>query len=241
MLLAYFDSVEHSYVKRVVDMLNAVVVDMRQEASCKEFKETIRRFSKAANKRVVSLNTYIDALFSKYSRMVVIRLDLSYEIGYFRGGRSLKDGLVEAKADWVKLQRDIHTGVPVDGMLGFACKLEYAHLTGFHFHLLLFYDGSLHCQDITLARSVGEHWHRVVTEGRGRYDNCNARKYPKPGVGVISHRGTTLRQNLKGIVAEYLAKVDYLKQPSSECGRVFFRGNMPKARGCKRGRPRLVV
>lgn len=241
LLLACLDKIEPFEVESVVDMLNDLVFDMRREASSKSFRKVVRKLVKAARRREKSLDAYIDALFARYSRMVVIRLDLSYEVGYFRGGRDLISGLIEAKADWVKLQRDLHMDRPVKSMLGFACKLEYAHLTGFHFHLLLFYHGSEHCYDINMAKSIGEYWHQVVTEGRGRYDNCNARKYPERGVGPISHGDTVKLLILKGVVAEYLTKVDYLKQLSPECGRTFFRGNMPKKRGHNRGRPRSIV
>ncbi|WP_347507088.1 YagK/YfjJ domain-containing protein [Pseudomonas anguilliseptica] len=225
-------------VKLTAALLNGLVDDIRREASSKLFKETLRRFSNAAKKRGKSLNDYIDALYRKYSRLLVIRLELSYEMGYFRKSRDLKECLEEVKADWVRLQTDLHLGKPVEGMVGFACKLEYAHLTGFHYHLLLFFDGSSHRQDITLSRLIGEHWHLEITAGKGRYHNCNARTYRTIGIGQICWNETEKLNTLKGVVADYLVKVDYLLRLSPGCGRTFFRGNMPKNRWSRRGRPR---
>ena len=117
--------------------------------------------------------------------------------------------------------------------------MEYAHLTGFHFHLLVFYCGSKHREDITLAKALGEHWVQKITRGNGRYRNCNAKSYPERGLGSISWFELSRIKILKTLVADYLVKVDYLWRFSPEWGRAFFRGNMPSPRDGKRGRPRV--
>lgn len=213
-------------------IMNGIVADMRQEASQPDFKATIKRFAKASQERTASLARYIDAQFAKKSRLVVIRVDLSYEMGFFRG-RDLRDSLEGVKQDWAKMRQDLTKGVPIPSLLGYACKLEYAHRSGFHFHLLVFYSGASYRQDAVLARLIGEHWQRVVSEGRGRYFNCNAKKdrYKYPGIGVISRSDIGLILNLKQHVADYLAKVDYWLRLPIACGRSFFRGVMPSSRG----------
>jgi len=227
-------------VPQAVEALNRLVEDMRKTALDHKFKRLVRGFSKAASKRAKSLDAYIDALFEKHSRLVVIRLDLSYQSGLFGREESLQGALLQVKGDWARMQRDMHKGVPIKGLLGFACKLEYGHRKGFHFHLLAFYDGATYCKDIVLARLLGVHWHNVITKGEGRYFNCNTQKwkYRYRGVGVVGHLDAELIQNLKGVVAGYLTKVDYWVRFSPRCGRSFFRGNMPKLIGVKRGRPR---
>ncbi|MNN06360.1 hypothetical protein D3C81_1191490 [compost metagenome] len=223
--------------------MNSLVEDLRGKAAGRGFKKIINKFVRAENKRSKSLEKYIDALFEKHSRMVVVRLDLSYETGFLRGRNELLKYLDQVKGDWAKLQGDLHKGTPIKGMLGFACKLEYGHLKGFHFHLLVFYDGALYRKDVILAKLIGEHWRWGITQGKGRYFNCNNKKesYRFPGVGVISRFDTDLISNLKTVVAAYLVKTDYWLRFSPECGRSFFRGNMPKFEGVKRGRPRGVV
>lgn len=209
-------------------IMNNLVADMRRQANRTEFKATLKRFAKAARKRAASLDCYIDALFAKHSRLVVLRVDLSYEKDFFQGD-DLQENLAEVKKDWSRLWRDLNKGVPIPGMLGFACKLEHAHRSGFHFHLLVFYSGSRYRQDIVLARLIGEHWRQVVTEGRGRYFNCNAKKgrYKYPGLGVVGRSDLELIRNLKGHVCRYLAKIDYWLRIPSLRGRSFFRGKMP--------------
>lgn len=229
-------------IDKAVCFLNELVDDIKSEAHSAQFKQTIRRFDKAARKRSKSLNEYVEALFNKHSRLLVVRVDLSYRSECFQA-EELQEKVRQVKNDWSKMQRDLYKGVPVPGMLGFACKLEYGHLKGFHFHLLVFYDGARYRKDIVLANLIGKHWAEVITNGRGMYHNCNKNKgkYKRLGIGVINHYESDLIYNLKLYVAEYLVKIDYWVRLMPECGRVFFRGNMPKIEASRRGRPRMPV
>ena len=220
--------------------MNALVEFVRLELSSDAFKGVLKRFRKASLKRINSLEGYIDALFAQHSRILVVRVDLSYQSGFVSGREDFYSDVKKVKAHWAKMQKDLHKGTPVDGLLGFACKLEYGQLKGFHFHLLLFYNGSNHRQDGVLARMVGEYWRDSITAGAGRYFNCNAvkEKYRYLGVGMISFNQLDRVSALKNRVASYLTKVDYWIRLSPESGRSFFRGNMPKLRSVKRGRPR---
>ena len=221
--------------------MNDLVEFVRLELSSDAFKAVMKRFRKASFKRVNSLEGYIDALFAQHSRMLVVRVDLSYQSGYVSGREDFYGDVKKVKAHWAKMQKDLHKGIPVDGLLGFACKLEYGQLKGFHFHLLLFYNGSNHRQDGVLARMIGEYWRDSITVGAGRYYNCNAvkDKYRYLGIGMISFNQLDRVSALKNRVASYLTKVDYWIRLSPESGRSFFRGNMPKLKSVKRGRPRV--
>lgn len=221
--------------------MNDLVEFVRLELTSDAFKAVLKRFRKASFKRVNSLEGYIDALFAKHSRMLVVRVDLSYQSGFVSGRKEFYDHVKKVKVHWAKMQKDLHKGIPVDGLLGFACKLEYGQLKGFHFHLLLFYNGSNHRQDGVLARMVGEYWRDSITAGAGRYFNCNAvkDKYRYLGIGMISFNQLDRVSALKNRVASYLTKVDYWIRLSPESGRSFFRGNMPKPKSVKRGRPRV--
>lgn len=240
LLLSSTAKILPSEVSKEVATMNSLVEELRKGAAGCEFKALIKKFVSAEDKRAKSLEQYIDALFEKHSRMVVIRLDLSYQVGFFSDHKYLKIDLARVKEDWAKLQGDLHKGVPIKGMLGFACKLEYGHLKGFHYHLLVFYNGANYREDTVLARLIGEHWWREITKGTGRYFNCNKKKseYRFLGIGVISWFNIDLVSNLKARVAAYLVKTDYWLRFSPGCGRSFFRGNMPKLKSVKRGRPR---
>jgi hypothetical protein len=116
-------------------------------------------------------------------------------------------------------------------MVGFAWKLEYGLDKGFHYHLLLLFDGSRRQQDVKIAMDIGEYWKHEITSGEGVYWNCNARKsdYKACGVGRISRNDIELRAILKDKVALYLTKVDViLKLVMPDNHRSYGRGGMPK-------------
>ncbi|MQT52067.1 MULTISPECIES: YagK/YfjJ domain-containing protein [Pseudomonas] len=230
------DGAAEAFIGRMNDLVEFVRLELSSDA----FKAILKRFRKASFKRINSLEGYIDALFAQHSRMLVVRVDLSYQSGFVSGREGFYGDVKKVKAHWAKMQKDLHKGIPVDGLLGFACKLEYGQLKGFHFHLLLFYNGTNHRQDGVLARMVGEHWRDSITAGAGRYFNCNAvkEKYKYLGIGMISFNQPDRVSALKNRVASYLTKVDYWIRLSPESGRSFFRGNMPKLKSVKRGRPR---
>lgn len=229
-------------VEWAVSVMNKLVNDIRGQARSDDFKMVIRRFNRASKKRADSINRYIDSLFEKHSRMVVIRVDLAYKADYF-SALDFRQSLDQVKIDWARMQTDLYKGKPVKNMLGFACTLEYGHAKGFHFHLLLFYDGAEYRKDVTLAKLIGMHWSEGITGGLGLHYNCNKHKssYRRPGIGIISHNDTDLILNLKEQVSSYLVKMDYWVRLFPDCGRTFFRGNMPIINKVKRGRPRKVT
>lgn len=241
MLNGWADLINEDALSFIVQM-NGIVCFARCELSSKAFKKISKRFVKASKKRSKSLEEYIDALFVEHSRMLVVRIDLSYRSGFFNKGDGFDDKLKLVRSHWAGMQRDLHKGKPVDGLLGFACKLEYGQLKGFHLHLLLFYNGSVRRQDEVLARMVGEHWRDSITNGAGAYFNCNAvkAKYRHLGIGMINFDQVEYIDALKRRVASYLTKVDYWVRLSPRKGRAFFRGNMPKKTAVKRGRPRKL-
>lgn len=232
-----------SEIEGEVVILNNLVDLLRVEGARHGFKAIIKKFVRAENKRAKSLDQYIDALFEKHSRMVVIRVDLSYRSGFFLDRTNLNADLAQVTAHWTKLRQDLHIGQPIEGMLGFSCKLEYGHHKGFHFHLLIFYSGAKYREDVVLADLIGEHWAQNVTSGSGMYYNCNKKKneYQFPGIGVLNWFDKNLISNLKSKVAAYLVKTDYWLRLSAGSARSFFRGNMPKLESVKRGRPRDVI
>ncbi|WP_165904658.1 inovirus-type Gp2 protein [Pseudomonas sp. JUb52] len=234
------DAMRGKVAESFVLAANDLVSELRCELSSADFKSILKRFKRASLKRTKGLERYIDDLFQQHARMLVLRIDLSYEGGYLSGRLDFDSDISAVKRHWSKMQTDLHKGKPVSGLLGFVCKLEYGHLKGFHFHLLLFYSGSEHRQDGGLARMIGEHWKNSVTEGRGRFYNCNANKqrYKNVGIGMISYDQSDRIDVLKNKVGAYLTKVDYWVRLSPSVGRSFSKGNSPKLSATKRGRKR---
>lgn len=185
--------------------------------------------------RMNSANEYIDNLFENHSKILAVRLDLSY-----------KDNL-EEKPTFDRLKRDLqklrknrrHAPSVFDGMIGYVMAAEQGELEEkLHCHAVVLYDGQKVQHDVFKGQQIGEYWQNNITNGDGNYFNCNAKKekYDKNGIGMIGHRDAEKRENLKKAAASYLTKDEQVVS-DSEGKRTFFRGKMPKGKS-NAGRPR---
>ncbi|PIB50724.1 inovirus-type Gp2 protein [Pseudomonas sp. 2995-1] len=213
--------------------LNECVNQIRKSVKTKAFQARLNSYQRSSNKNYKELTGYVDALFERYSRLLVLRVDLSYS------KENSKTTQAVAKQDRERLFGNSRSNKLFDDMVGYIWKLEHGPEKGFHYHMMFFFDGSKVREDVTLARRVGEYWADVVTKGRGLYFNCNANKhaYKTCGVGMIDHTQSALREALRGAVI-YLTKTDlYMKLQTQ--GRGMGKGLSPAPKGA-RGRPRAV-
>lgn len=232
-------------VTKMVDMLNEFINDIRQEAKSQQFKKIINNHERLVRKNTKSLMDYIDYLFSKHSKLLVLRVDFRYEKNN-KGGAFLTEDEIYGKYLEVKKDREHffnnkRANGLFDDMVGYVWKLEYTLLTGFHYHMLFFYDGANVREDITWAKKLGEYWADTITVGKGLYYNCNAGKdkYKVRGIGMVNYYDHELREGLK-IAAGYLTKPDYYaRMIVPKNGRTFGKGEiLPKPKASNRGRPR---
>jgi hypothetical protein len=220
---------------RVAAQLNAFVSEMRTRASERKFQNLLDRVRRNCDKNTRSMKHYIDAIFRhRGGRHLVLRLDLAFAMeDAWAAARPTTVTLKQAKEDLVKFQRYLREHLPVTG---FAAKLEYGLLRGYHFHAMIFLNGHLMHKDILIAKRLGEYWERVICEGKGRYWNCNAVKYEVRGIGMINYDDGDKRVALIEKVAGSLTKSDFWMrfQPG---GKTLFKGLMPEPPP-KSGRPR---
>lgn len=206
-----------------------------------EFKELIYRAHRTANKNHDGMVRYIDSLFEHYSRLTVIRLDL-YEAGPILSQSDIEKKYWQAKYDLKHLLNNAKMNNLFAAMVGYIWTLEYGPERGYHYHLVLFFDGSQVRDDVFRAWEIGEYWKVVITNGRGSYWNCNAEKskYPHLGIGMIHHSEVEKINNLKQAAA-YLIKIDhYVRMLTSDNGRTFGRGEILPPRTGNMGRPRAA-
>ena len=52
-------------------------------------------------------------------------------------------------------------------LLGYVWKFGYGLLQSYHIHVLIFLDGSKVSQDVTIVKTLGEHWCSVLTGDKG--------------------------------------------------------------------------
>lgn len=185
---------------------------------------------------------YIDSLFDNYYQLLVIRVDLGYHQGnHITCQVDVANKYWEAKHDFEHLFNNAKMNSLFEHKVGHIWSLEYGPDKGYHYHLILFFDGSKVQHDVYLAMRVGEYWIYPITAGRGVYWNCNDHKddYFKCGIGMIHYSEGEKIKHLKQAAA-YLIKVDhYARLLTPGNGRTFGRGEILPPRIEGPGRPRL--
>lgn len=215
---------------------NKFITNFREEAAKEDFIKIVKNRRRAAIKNRKSALCLINNLFDLHSRLLVVRVDLSYK----EGSILCSDNCKSAHLDLERWLRHIRSGSKFSAFVGYIWKLEFGPSRGLHFHVMLFFDSSKARNDINLGKMAGEEWVRL-TGKKGVYWNCNANKpyYAKRGIlgiGAVRHNDQLVRGNLIKS-AGYLAEVDYYVALSGEVGRTFGRSEV-KAVLKKGGRPR---
>lgn len=224
----------------IADRMNRIVDRLRKTLSNENFKDTIQNYERAVNQNRRSLSRFVDAIFRRYAKVLVIRLDLSYLKSSLRPLDEQNLSFEDVARHREKLLVDLRKMFR-GKMISYVWKLEYGPMRGYHYHTVFFFDGSQCMQDIVIAKLIGEHWENVVTEGGGAYCNCNLKKehYRAVGIGMIEYDNWDKINNLKSRTLEYLVKADYyVKSIACTKMRTLGKGAAPKPATTLRGRPR---
>lgn len=209
--------------------LNNLVKLMRTEGRSAKFKASCKNFTRGSLKNYRALLTLMRSLRSTYRRLLICRIDLGFRKSgmdrrYSMSGRNLR-----------KMRGKIFEFIRKrfkSKFVGFAWALEYGLRRGFHYHLILVFDGEHLRSDISIAGAIGEHWNKEITAGEGTYYNCNALRknsYKDCGIGMYGH--TINPEMWLGIerMCEYVTKGDEFVRLRLEKGmRTFGKSNKPK-------------
>jgi hypothetical protein len=124
--------------------------------------------------------------------------------------------------------------------VGHIVCFEYARASGYHIHLILFFDGSKRTPDHEwLASEIGRYWDEAITRGKGYHFNCNAQTYRNNGIGVVNHHDHEKRRHLM-TAALYLAKAEqFICAKPSKGFKTFSLGQTPAGWAPGLGRPRI--
>lgn len=132
----------------------------------------IRQYKYRVKERLNKLRLINETLFNRYSRNLVVRVDLKYQID--------KQNLVDIEIFNQHVRklcnRMANKHYCFKNLKFYAWCLEQAPLGGYHVHLYLIYDGSKSTHDCKLAKWVGRLWMDKITEGLGYYWNCHTGK-----------------------------------------------------------------
>lgn len=236
--------------KYEADLYNELIESIRAKSKTKEFKKKISNRITNANRMLKSINGYIDELFARYSRLLVLRIDLSYlvDINTSTGLPMNQVTLQQAKADFTKLKNNMRHNKLFKHLKGDVWKLEFGELKGFHYHLILFFLGSKVDKDVYYGAQIGEYWQKSITKNRGIFHNCNAEKKKYADLGILGigmidvgkEDSVELRFNLQNRIVNYLAKKEQiLKTKLTSKEKVMGKGQVPE-RTSDAGRPRAT-
>ncbi|WP_421276225.1 hypothetical protein [Aeromonas veronii] len=206
--------------------LEQYLLAAHQEYVSAEHKKRVRAFENRAKKNRQSLTEYVQGLFERHQKLLVLRIDLHYGKAYPE-----KDSADQLLNWFGRMLNNRRTNKIFQGMVGHAAKLEYAPDTGFHLHCMFIYNGSLHRHDIYLTECIGEYWRVFITSELGRYFNCSTIKnsYKSVGIGLQHYSQGTEQPGLKRAI-DYMTKSELLlrARESGSARRGFFRGVLPR-------------
>jgi hypothetical protein len=231
------DAYSPQFKKKQGEVFNQLIGEISAMASQRAFKRKLYARAEAISRGRTSGKEYIDALYARYARLLVLRIDFG-----FRTETPLLPhpvSLQEAQEHLARFFNNKRGKKLYASLKGYIWRLEYGKEKGYHFHLFFFFDGSRVHKDEFLASEIGNDWIKV-TEGKGIFHNCNAhkQKYKRLGIGMISHDDEEKRRNLLDVLAYLYKQNQILREKYADKTHGWGRGTKPSARQRAIGRPR---
>lgn len=220
-------SEHHPGSEEEIKQLNDAYREFIQSVDSKEYKTTVSTFKNSARKNYRLCCRYIENLFERHAKLLVVRTDLSY--GKRVSHRVTDRDLTRHR---IALYKAIQRLPLFKHCVGYILKLEYGREKGFHYHCLFFFNGQHVRQDVTIAGLIGEFWQETITDGQGIYFNCNRYKsdYRICGIGML-HRSESLRREGLMTAVNYICKTDqWVKLQVPGISRTFWRGTIRNKR-----------
>lgn len=221
--------------RRVGEFFNDFIEMIRTESRTREFRKKVSHRGSNSARNFRSIVNYISALFEKYSKLLVLRIDLGY-----RKECATEISLEEVQQHLTRFLNNWRSNSLFKHCVGYIWKLEQGDERGFHIHMVLFFNGNKVCKDAYITGQVGDYWVQRITAGRGTAFNCNWQKarYKDCGIGMIEHTDQEKRKYLLQAMIYLTKKDQYIKIKTTAKMRVFGRGEMPERRQGGPGRPR---
>ncbi|NWA68517.1 YagK/YfjJ domain-containing protein [Pseudomonas reactans] len=167
--------------------MNVLVTRIRQIIRSKEFKrkENDRRYE--ASQKQAMLTEYVGRVLDRYSRTIVVRVDLHY-----RAIARARLRIEHVFEDLDLLVRARERNPIFKHETGYICSVEQGEDKGFHIHAAFFFNGAEVRSDFNKAREIGELWEQI-SSGRGYCYSCNddkGRYGDEVGIGTIRRADT---------------------------------------------------
>lgn len=166
--------------------MNVLVARIRQIIRSKKFKrkENDRRYE--ASQKQAMLTEYVGRVLDRYSRTVVVRVDLHY-----RAIARARLRIEHVFEDLDFLVRARERNPIFKHETGYICSVEQGEDKGFHVHAAFFFNGAEVRSDFNKAREIGGLWEQISRHGY--YYSCNDDKDrygEEVGIGTIRRADT---------------------------------------------------
>lgn len=169
------------------------------------------------------INSHLNDVIDRYSKVIGIRLDFSYNQNsdrYHKDHHCLQQDL---RALFKRVEQE-------PGVAGFFWVIEYGEDSKFHSHTVVYLDGQKIRKTFPIAERIGALW-KEVTQGEGKHYRCEYKESYKANINkVINHRDTDYIHGLRYIIS-YLAK-----QEQKHNTQIYGSNEVPPPSGL--GRPR---
>jgi len=223
--------------------LDRMVRFIRRVCRSKRFKYLLNNSERNAAAAFMSCMRYMDALFKRHSKILILRIDLYYQPYSHYGSEGERLEYVEAADKSLeKFLRDLRERHLVPDMTGWICKRENGFRRGMHYHVLVALDGHKHCKDIAYAQKLGEYW--IEHCNGSSYNNNNARqdRLEYNGMGLVHVHDQDKREGLRRAI-RYMTKGNHQLKTGGGKDRNLRKGIMPKwdESAPRRGAPRKPV
>ncbi|EKN4880113.1 TPA: inovirus-type Gp2 protein [Yersinia enterocolitica] len=169
------------------------------------------------------INSHLNDIIERYSKVIGIRLDFSYNQNSDRYNKDYNCLQQDLRMLFEQVEKET-------GIAGFFWVIEYGKDSRFHSHSVVYLDGQKIRKAFPIAERIGALW-KEITQGEGKYHRCEYKENYKADINkVINHRDTDYIHGLRYIIS-YLAK-----QEQKNGMNIFGSSEVPLPSGL--GRPR---
>ena len=168
----YLDDPEYLYERLIRISFEDIQRDFKRHYRGQKRQLRDHRHSESENTK--TLVDRMQEISDKYSRILVVRVDLAYPLKF-----QDQIGILDFKDDMDVLRTRLRDQDTVfKKLIAYAWALEQGADKGYHCHLLLVYKGSDYRNAYWIADQVGKLW-SDITEGLGCHFNCHTAAYLK--------------------------------------------------------------
>jgi hypothetical protein len=203
--------------------MNALVVRIRQLTCTADYQRNTYKRRYRAQDRASKIEDYTRAVLARYSRAVVVRVDLHY-LGIVDPWLRIE----HLYSDLERLIRARERNPIFTHETGYIWSVEQGKDKGFHVHTAFFFNGAHVRSDWHKAHEIGALWQQITAD-RGYYYSCNddKSKYLELGIGTVIRADLQACENVVTAMS-YLAKEAQHLRIKPLGSRTFGTGQVPR-------------